>query len=357
MEATAHPLPAGPANVDAETRSIHDDAIVIDGCTFFFRGNNDMLREGGVTASMYTTALPMDDAPDALVRIRDLYRALQRDPSSQVIRTVEDIRSVKADGRYGYIVGSQNSRHIGTDLAWLEVFWQLGMRVLQLTYNERNFVGDGCLEPNDGGLSHFGKRAIREANRLGLTIDLSHAGRRTCFEAIEHSERPVMFSHMGIASLVPGPRSITDDMMKTIADAGGVVGITTFPRVNWRGGDRRPSLGDFVEALERAIEVMGIDHVGIGTDYAAAPKAYPEWVIEYLAETYAPYRDGASSSRPGMQAVLGGIDIHDEQLEGFAGIHHFPRITEELLRRGYSKDDVHKVLGGNFLRVFEATWR
>jgi membrane dipeptidase len=349
-------LPAGPANVSPEAKAIHDDAIVIDGCTFFFRGNNEMLKEGGVTASNYTTVLPMDDSADAVERIRDVYRALQKDSTSRNIRQVEDIREAKAAGEYGYIIGCQNSRHIGTDLAWIEVFWQLGLRTLQLTYNERNFVGDGCLEPEDAGLSHFGKRAIREANRVGLTIDLSHASRKTCFQAIEHSEKPVMFSHMGIASMVPGARSITDDLAKALGEAGGVLGITTFPRVNWRGDDRRPSLSDFMEALERAIELVGIDHVAIGTDYAAAPKSYPDWVIEYLSETYATYRDGASSSRPGMQAALGGIDIHDEQLEGFAGIHHLPRITEELLKRGYGREDIHKVLGGNFIRLFEATW-
>ena len=349
-------LPAGPANASPEARAVHDDAIVIDGCTFFFRGNNEMLKEGGVTASIHTTALPMDDPPDALARIRDIYRAMQKDPTSRIVRTVEDLREAKKRNQYGYIVGCQNARLIGNDLAWLEVFWQLGLRTLQLTYNERNFVGDGCLEPEDAGLSHFGKRVVREANRLGLTIDLSHAGRRTCFEAIELSERPVIFSHMGIAALVPGPRSITDDLAKALADANGVVGISTFPRLNWRGDPRRPSIGDFMEALDRAIDIVGVDHVAIGTDYAAAPKSYPEWVIEYLADTYAPYRDGASSSRPGMQSVLGGIDIHDEQLEGFAGIHHLPRVTEALLSRGYEAEDVGKVLGGNFVRVFGATW-
>jgi membrane dipeptidase len=349
-------LPGGPAAASTEAEAIHDRAIVIDGCSFFFEGNNAMLREGGSTAAMYTVALPMDDPPEAVARVRDYHATVRRDPDSSVIRTVQDLRDAKAAGRHGVIIGCQNARLMGTDLAWLDVFWQLGLRNLQLTYNERNHVGDGCLEPEDAGLSHLGRRVVRKANGLGLTVDLSHASPRTCLEAIETSERPCIISHAGVATLVPGPRSISDEVMRELAGAGGVMGVTTFPRVNWRGGPRRPSLDDFLDAVDHVVELLGIDHVGVGTDYAAAPGAYPKWVTRYLAETYAPYRDGAEDSRPGLKEVLGGIDIHDEQLEGFAGIHHLPRLTEGLMRRGYDEESIHKVLGSNFVRVFEQTW-
>ena len=335
---------------------MHDAAIVVDGCSFFFAGTNAMLRESGATASVYTVVLPMDDANDGVVRIRDYYRTVRDDADSSIVRRAQDLRDLKADGRYGVIVGCQNSRHIGTDVAWLEVFHQLGLRVLQLTYNERNFVGDGCLEPTDAGLSLFGRGIVREANRIGVTVDVAHGSRRTCFEAIEASERPCIVSHAGVAALVPGPRSIDDDLMRALAESGGVFGVTTFPKVNWRGGDRRPSLDDFLDAVDHAVNVMGIDHVGFGTDYAAAPNAYPDWVIRYLAEQYAPYRTRPTPGERTLESVLGGIDIHDEQLEGFAGVHHLPRMTEGLLRRGYSVEDVHKLMGGNFVRVFEATW-
>lgn len=353
--AGANTLPGGPAAASPDAQAIHDRAIVIDGCTFFFEGYNDMLRESGTTAGIYTVALPMDDAADAVARIKDYHALVRRDPDASVIRTVQDLHDAKAAGRYGVIIGCQNARPMGTDLAWLDVFWQLGLRNLQLTYNERNHVGDGCLEPEDAGLSHLGKRVVREANRLGLTVDLSHASRRTCLQAIEVSERPCIISHGGVDALVPGPRSISDEVIRALAEAGGVMGPTTFPRVNWRGGPRRPSLDDFLDAVDHAVEVAGIDHVSMGTDYAAAPGSYPQWVIRYLAETYAPYRDG-KPARPGLDEVLGDIDIHDEQLEGFAGVHHLPRLTDGLMRRGYDEASIHKVMGGNLLRVFEATW-
>lgn len=349
------PLPLGRAVVSAEAQAVHDSAVIIDGLTFFFDGYGELLRASGITAANFTVALPMDDSADALQRVKEYHRLVAADPGSTIVRSVDDIRACKRDGRFGVIVGCQNSRHIGTDLTWLSIFQQLGMRVLQLTYNERNFVGDGCLEPNDAGLSHFGRRVVLEANRLGITVDLSHAGVRTTLEAIELSEKPCIISHSGVTAKVPGPRSVDDEVMRALAAKGGVFGVTSFPNVNWRGGDRRPSFDDFLEAVEHAIHVVGIDHVGYGSDYVARIGAYPEWVIRYLADTYAPYR-GQRESRPGLAKVLGDIDIHDEQLEGFAGTHHLPRLTEALLARGHGEAGARKVLGENFLRVFEATW-
>lgn len=348
-------LPGGPAQVSPEAEAVHSSAVIVDGCSFFFAGYGDLLRASGLTAVNFTVALPMDDSLQAAQRIKEYYAAVSRDPDSRVVHTVDDIRRCKAEGRFGVIIGCQNARLIGTDLAWLEVFHTLGLRMLQLTYNERNFVGDGCLEPGDAGLSHFGKRVVRAANELGLTLDLAHAGVRTTLETIELSDKPCVISHAGVAALVPGARSYSDDVIKAIAASGGVFGVTTFPTVNWRGGDERPSFADYLDSLEHAIDVAGIDHVGYGSDYVAKIGAYPQWVIDYLADQYAPYRDG-KPSRAGLSEVMGDIDIHDEQLDGFAGTHHLPRLTEALLERGFAHGDVKKVLGENFMRVFEETW-
>lgn len=347
-------LPGGPANVSDEARALHAAAIVVDGCTFFFDGYSPILRESGLTAANFTVPLPMDDALQGVTRIKEYYHAVGRDPNCRIAYTTDDIRAAKAAGGFAVIVGCQNARIVGNDLTWLEVFHRLGLRMLQLTYNERNFVGDGCLEPNDAGLSHFGKRLVKEAGRVGVTVDLSHASIKTTLDAVEVSEKPCVVSHIGVSAKVPGPRSLPDDVMKAVAARGGVIGVTTFPKVVWNGQPRRPSFDDYLGALEHVIALVGVDHVAFGTDYVAKQGAYPEWVIRYLADTYAPYRGPAM--HPGLESVLGGIDIHDEQLEGFAGMQHLPRLTEALLARGYAPADVQKILGGNFMRVFEETW-
>lgn len=341
--------------VTDEAERLHAEAIVIDGCSFFFEGFNAQLAESGVTAINFTVPMPMDDFPQALIRIKEYYQIVRADPKSRLVYSADNIRQCKEDGRFGAIIGCQNSKIIGTDLGLLEVFHRLGLRVLQLTYNERNHVADGSLEPVDAGLSHFGRRVVSEANHLGLVVDLSHASRKTCFETIELSRKPCIVSHAGIGAFVESPRTISDDVMRALADAGGVLGVTTHPNMNWRGGSERPTFDDFLQALEHAIQVMGEDHVAIGTDFVSKPKGYPQWMKDYLRNTYNPYREN-SEVRAGLQSVMGNIDPREEQLVGFSGMQHLPRITQALLDLGYQPQSIKKILGGNFLRVFSQVW-
>ncbi len=338
-------------------RALHGKSIVIDGCSFFLRGYNDRIREGGLTAINFTVPLPMDDLPQAVIHIKEYLEVARRDPQVEIPRTAADIERCKAEGKLAAIIGSQNSRHFGNDLGMIEVFHRLGQRVCQLTYNERNFVADGCMEPNDAGVSFFGRQVIRELNELGMVIDLSHGGVRSSLEATEISEHPVVISHIGVKRFVDTPRTAGDELIKAVAAKGGVVGVTSFGLMNWRGGDRRPSLDDFLEALEHAIAVAGIDHVGIGTDHVVEPSGYPQWVRDYLSAKYNPYYPERSDRMGGLREILERSELEpDEQLEGFRGMQDMPRVTQALLDRGYAETDVQKVLGGNFMRVFHTVW-
>lgn len=344
-------------DIEPRARDLHDRSIVIDGCSFFLRGFSDRLASAGTTAINFTVPLPMDGPHQAVERIVQYHGVAQREPRFRIAYTVDDIRQAKAEGGFAIIIGAQNSRLVGTELEWVPVFQRLGLRVMQLTYNERNFVADGCLEPRDAGLSFFGKRLIRALNEQHIVVDLSHGSVRSTLEAAEVSDAPIILSHVGIRRLVDSPRAATDEQIKAVADTGGVVGVTSHPNFNWRGGERRPHLNDFLDGLEAAIEIVGIDHVGIGTDHVVEPNGYPLDMQDYLARTYDPYSEKKASVAQGVRRVMGGLDPREDQLEGFGGMQHLPRVTEGLLQRGYKEADVEKVLGGNFMRVFDAVWR
>lgn len=338
-------------------RTLHESSIVIDACSFFLRGISPRLQAAGTTAINFTVPMPMDGMAEAIVRIKEYYELAAREPRIVIAYTAKDIVDAKASGKFAAIIGAQNSRLVGTDLGFVEVLWRLGLRVMQLTYNERNFVADGCLEPDDAGVSFFGRRLIGELNQAGIVVDLSHAGVRSSLEAAEISEQPVVMTHVGLRSRVNSQRAVADEQLRAVAATGGVVGVTSHPSFNWLDGDRRPHLNDFLDAIETAVEVVGIDHVGIGTDHVVEPNGYPETMKRYLAETYDVYSPDKAANTARLRLLMNGLDPREDQLEEFGGMQDLPKVTAGLLARGFGDEDVSKVLGGNFFRVFQAVWR
>src|SRR5687768_14790545 len=142
--------------ITEQAQALHRKSIVIDGCSFFLRGYNDRVTSGGLTAINFTVPDVYADAPDAFRAIREYYEVARRDGKVIIVRTAADIDRAKSEGKLGAILGAQNSRFLGTELVLVEMFARLGIRVVQLTYNERNFAGDGWMEPNDAGLSFYG---------------------------------------------------------------------------------------------------------------------------------------------------------------------------------------------------------
>src|SRR5688500_18908426 len=202
--------------VTSEAQALHDRSIVIDTCSFFLRGYNDRVRSGGLTAINFTVPDVFAAAPDAFRAVREYYEVARRDPKVSIVRTGADSERAKAEGKLGAILGTQNSRFLGTELVLVEMFARLGIRVVQLTYNERNFAGDGWMEPNDAGLSLYGRALIKELARCGIVLDLSHIGRRTIQEAIAASEGPVVVTHAGLKKFVDHSRTGTRDETEKI---------------------------------------------------------------------------------------------------------------------------------------------
>jgi membrane dipeptidase len=336
----ATPSPASAAE------TLHRESIVIDGTTFFCRGHTDRLERAGVTALNVTTPWPDDDFEAAVRRIEEYYAVVRGDPKLAIVESAAHIERLKREGRVGIILAFQNARPIGSSLERVETFWRLGVRTVQLTYNTRNYIGDGIFEDTDAGLSKFGRAVIREMNRVGILIDLSHVGRRTSLEAIEASEKPCVFTHSNPHALVPVPRNITDEQMKAVAARGGLVGCSSFPALNWRGGDQPPTLDQFIECIDYTVNLVGIDHVAIGTDSEATKGAYPPELRASLRRNYPGTTGGFHQKFPEFPAMQG--------LE--EGLGDWPKITRRLLERGYQPDDVRKIIGGNSLRVMRQVW-
>jgi membrane dipeptidase len=202
---------------------------------------------------------------------------------------------------------------------------------------ERNRLGDGCLEPENRGLTHFGMQVIRECNRLGIVVDCSHVGVRTTLDAAQASGQPIVISHTAVRALTDNPRCVTDEQMKAVAATGGVVGITAYaPFIRY---DRRPTLDDYVDHFDYVADLVGIEHVGFATDWFDG-KTKTNWATPW----YYP-----EVTRGTAYGALG--------LEGFATRADLQNLVAKLRERGRSAAEIAKILGGNYLRVLEAVWK
>jgi membrane dipeptidase len=256
--------------------------------------------------------------------------------------SVDDILGAHAHGRVGIILGLQNASAIEDNMDYLYALYRAGVRIIQLAYNTQNLVGGGCYE-RDGGLSSFGADVVREMNRLGIVIDLSHVGSKTSREAIEQSTRPVTYSHTAPAALHAHARNKSDDELRFIAERGGLIGVTPFP---WflRGG-RSATVDDYLTAIEHTIDVAGEEHVGIGTDFVTGHSdAFFEWILQ--------------DKGYGRPVTTTPIDDHLPVTlpEGLSRARDFADLPERMRRRGWKHDRIARVLGDNWLRLLRDVW-
>ncbi len=261
------------------------------------------------------------------------------------VTRAEDVRIAKKGGKVGIIMNFQNSTQIGNDLAKLDFFHDLGIRIMQITYNARNFVGDGCTERTDCGLSRFGVVLVARMNELGIVVDLSHCGYKTTMDAIATSKKPVAFTHANCRSLHDHPRNKTDEQIRALAEKEGYMGMTCHPM--FLGGKNTSILNNVLDHIDYAVNLVGVNHIGIGSDFAGLQHYPDEMMIKAIREDLPAqgWRD-----EDGVKTW-----------EGFkAGLEHlehwnmkYTSIIQGLLSRGYSDQEVEKIVGGNFLSFFE----
>jgi membrane dipeptidase len=248
-------------------------------------------------------------------------------------RSVAGIRAAKAAGETAIVLHFQGSDPIEDELDFLNLFQASGLRVMQLTYNLRNRVGDGCFEPTDAGLSKFGRKVIRRMEELSLAVDLSHAGTRTALEATEAASRPVVVTHANVRALMDTPRNLTDDLIRAVAATGGVIGVCAVPFFLTREGV--PTLDMMIDHAVHIADLVGLSHVGLGFDFADENE--DDYVYFGYDERYIPMPPWIFPS---------GIASHVE-----AG-----NVAQALRSRGFSETDARGVLGENFMRVFGQIW-
>lgn len=334
-------------------RALYDRAIVIDalGGSLIRRPAPDIdgldaieqRRAAGITASNETLASDSETFWEAAKMVYE-YLTLAKVEADRVliIESVKDFERAQSQGKHGLILGFQGGTAFGDGVEGVYLFQKLGIRIAALAYNRRTLLGDGCYENDDQGLTVHGRRTVHALNEAGITVDLSHVGHRTALEATATSDKPVIYSHSNCRALTDHIRNVTDEQIAAVASKGGVIGIGPHSVFCERVPGKRPTIDDFMAHIEHAIEVAGIDHVGIGTDMFGG---------ETLSERV--FRTHFSRVVP---RFFGGYSIAEKYVTGFDNTSAFPLLADELAKRGLDDDSILKVLGKNFLRVFEQTW-
>lgn len=332
-------------------KTLHNESIIIDGLGYAeypkyleeFEFIDDLL-DAGVAAANFTVVGTNDGPLESIKKIEEWHRLIERcGDKLMLIKTGSDIEKAKNEGKLGVIMGSQNATIIGNDLSLLGTFKRLGMRIIQLSYSWQNLLGEGCGERTDSGLSTFGIEAVAEMNRLGIAIDLSHCAYQVTMDAIKYSKTPVLVTHSNPRALVDHARNKTDEQIKALAKNKGVMGMVTYAPFVTK--DARPTWAEFLDIIDYVVELVGPDYVGIGTDFSLWNKE------EY--ETWLKANPNLVPQGPQGGWTWRNIFVNDQGLVEYSQVF---QITEGLIARDYSDQDIKKILGLNFLRVFKEVW-
>lgn len=257
--------------------------------------------------------------------------------------TVDDIRQAKANGQVAWIANIESSTPIENELERIEILYGLGIRCMGIVYSEANSLGAGLREPSDGGLTVFGRQAVKRMNQIGMAIDVSHSGDQTALDTIEVSSGPVFITHAGARSLWPSQRMKSDEVIRACAARGGVIGIEAAPHTTITQEHPRHNLESFMQHFEYCVDLVGIDHVAFGPD-----SMFGDHVG--LHHAFAEHLSIGASHKA--------LDF--PEVEYVAGVENpaesFPNITRWLVQHGYSDDEIKRALGGNIMRVLEEVW-
>jgi membrane dipeptidase len=324
------------------SRTVHDGAVLIDGRdpTFLLYRQTgaekpiywDAIRRSGLTAVTVDVPHVEDSFRDAAINFAAWHERVRGQADARIVRSSQDIHGAKRAGGTGFILSSQSPTPIENDLRLLGALYEMGLRVMEMSYQKRNLLADGCGESNDAGLSNFGKDAVREMNRLGVAIDLSHTSDQTMIQTIELSSSPVFFSHSNARAVVDHPRNVPDEYLVALAERDGVCCVSAYSDfLRPSGSTTGTTLTDYLHMVDYVVELIGIDHVGMGFDVGEA----------------------RSEAEVGM---IGGADPSKRYVKELRSRSDLLLLTTALLEHGYSPTDAQKILGGNLLRFYSEAW-
>ncbi|PWS35938.1 dipeptidase [Falsiroseomonas bella] len=332
--------------------TLHDRMLVIDGLVFYSDGDPRWLREGNVSAANVTIRSPMDNFETTFDAFAS-WRARCADPNSGwlLVERGADIDRAKAEGKVGLIMGWQDTKLLGDKVERIEAFHRLGLRIVQLTYNEASAVGDGCLEKRNAGLSNFGHEVVAELNRLNMAIDLSHTGEQTCLDTAAATKQPILLTHANARAVTNRVRNKPDEVIRAVGRTGGLVGVSLHGFMNWDGNPANPPTLDlFLRHLKHVVSLVGIDHVGFGNDMAAlASSEKADAILDMSFTRYA----GATADF--IRAF--GNTLEKRYPDELNNPRFLSRKTDALLRAGYKESEVEKIMGLNFRRVLGEIWQ
>ena len=345
---------ADAAAVSDGARSLYNRSLILD-CNSspplpdrlpMSQSDLDLVRGSGIDVIKLSLGGINDDFAHTVGTIAQVQQLIElHGDYFTAVRNAADMARAQRERKLGIILSFESAEMLSGQLASLELFRNLGVRVMQLSYNRTSPFAAGVMEPTAGGLTPLGREAVREMNRLGIAIDLSHANAATTTDVLALSAEPPVMTHAGCAAVHVHPRNKTDEQLRALAAKGGVVGIFDLPYLT--ASPRQPTVDDYMAHMEHALRVAGEDHVGVGSDVGIAPlDTSPAGMAEIERDTKERRAAGLAAPEEDRPPYVIGLNVP----------RRMEIIADRLLRRGYSAAAAEKVLGANFARVFTQIW-
>ncbi|MCG5487433.1 MAG: dipeptidase [Sinorhizobium meliloti] len=326
--------------MNESVRNVYDNSVVIDGL-IISNWSGEIFREmraAGLTAANCTCSVW--EGFEATIQNIAKWNGWFRDYADDIVkaRSTEDIVRAKRAGKTAIILGMQNTTAFEDQIGYIEILKSLGVGIAQMTYNTQNWVGSGCYESRDSGLSDFGREVVAEMNRVGMLCDLSHVGPKTSRDVIDASNKPVAYSHCLPAGLKVHPRNKSDEELRYIVEKGGFVGVTMFPPFLPKGA--HSNIDDYIDAIDYVVNLVGEDSVGIGTDFT---QGYGNEFFNWIT-----HDKGFGRKLTDFGEVTNPV--------GIRRIGDFPNLAEAMSRSGWRSAKIEKVIGANWLSLLDRVW-